>query len=164
MRILINGLGGAMGRETARLALAGYRGAALAGGVSPHGCDDFGVPCAADFSGAVTDVDCVVDFSHHSMTGELLSFVKEYRLPLVLATTGHTEEERAAKLVSEDLALLERRFSRTEEYLCAQTMLNNGFSVKAKRDENTANDDTVTVMYYDPAKGNDGAITFTAAA
>ena len=100
MRILINGLGGAMGRETARLALAGYRGAALAGGVSPHGCDDFGVPCAADFSGAVTDVDCVVDFSHHSMTGELLSFVKEYRLPLVLATTGHTEEERAAVLAA----------------------------------------------------------------
>ncbi len=100
MRILINGLGGAMGRETARLALAGYRGAALAGGVSPHGCDDFGVPCATDFSNAVTDVECVVDFSHHSMTGELLAFVKEHHLPLVLATTGHTEEERAAVLAA----------------------------------------------------------------
>lgn len=72
-----------------------------------------------------------------------------------------TEEERAARLVSEDLALLERRFSRTEEYLCAQTMLNNGFTVKAKRDENAAHDDTVTVMYYDPTKGNDGAYTVT---
>ena len=72
-----------------------------------------------------------------------------------------TEEERAARLVSEDLALLERRCSRTEEYLCAQTMLNNGFTVKAKRDENAAHDDTVTVMYYDPAKGNDGAYTVT---
>jgi len=96
MRILVSGLGGAMGREVARLAQSGYAGAELAGGVSPHGCGDFGVPCAADFDGAVTDVDCVVDFSHHSATAELLRFVRAHRLPLVLATTGHTEEEKAA--------------------------------------------------------------------
>ena len=70
-----------------------------------------------------------------------------------------TEEERAAKLVSEDLALLERRFSRTEEYLCAQTMLNNGFTVQEHLDE--AKTRTVEVKYYDPAKGNDGAYTIT---
>ena len=98
MRILVSGLGGAMGREVARLALAGYRGARLAGGVSPHGCDDFGVPCWTNFSEAATDADCVVDFSHHSATAELLAFVKRNRLPLVLATTGHTEAERAAVL------------------------------------------------------------------
>lgn len=96
MRILVSGMGGAMGREVAKLALGGYRGAELAGGVSPHGCDSFGVPCAADFSTAVKDVDCVVDFSHHSATAELLRFVCENHLPLVLATTGHTEEEKAA--------------------------------------------------------------------
>ncbi len=100
MRILVSGLGGAMGRELAKLALAGYRGAALAGGVSPHGCGDFGVPCAERFADAVTDVDCVVDFSHHSATHELLQFVKENHLPLVLATTGHTEEEKAAILAA----------------------------------------------------------------
>lgn len=70
-----------------------------------------------------------------------------------------TEEERAAKLVSEDLALLERRFSRTEEYLCAQTMLNNGFTVQEHLDEVKTR--TVEVKYYDPAKGNDGAYTIT---
>ena len=100
MRILVSGLGGTMGREVARLASAGYRGAELAGGVSPHGCDDFGVPCAADFSGAVRNVDCVVDFSHHSATAALLRFVRENRLPLVLATTGHTEDETAAILAA----------------------------------------------------------------
>ena len=100
MRILVSGLGGAMGREVAKLALAGYRGAELAGGVSPHGCDGFGVPCAADFDHAVADVDCVVDFSHRSATGALLSFVKENRLPLVLATTGHTEAEKAVILAA----------------------------------------------------------------
>ncbi len=100
MRILVSGLGGAMGREVAKLARAGYRGAELAGGVSPHGCDDFDVPCAVDFTGAVKDVDCVVDFSHHSTTAALLDFVKENHLPLVLATTGHTETEKAAILAA----------------------------------------------------------------
>ncbi len=100
MRILVSGLGGAMGREVAKLALTGYRGAELAGGVSPHSCSDFNVPCAVDFDRAVTDVDCVVDFSHHSATSALLSFVKENHLPLVLATTGHTEEEKAAILAA----------------------------------------------------------------
>lgn len=100
MRILVSGLGGAMGREVAKLALSGYRGAELAGGVSPRGCDAFGVPCAADYARAVTDADCVVDFSHHSATMELLRFVKENHLPLVLATTGQTEEEKAAVLAA----------------------------------------------------------------
>ena len=100
MRVLVSGLGGAMGREVGRLALSGYRGAVLAGGVSPHGCDAFDVPCAADFSGAVADVDCVVDFSHHSATNELLAFAKAQHLPLVLATTGQTENERAAILAA----------------------------------------------------------------
>jgi len=96
MRILVSGLGGHMGREVAKLALAGLRGAELAGGVSPHGCDEFGVPCSADFAGAVSDVDCIVDFSHHADTEELLAFAKEHRLPAVIATTGQTDAERAA--------------------------------------------------------------------
>jgi 4-hydroxy-tetrahydrodipicolinate reductase len=96
MRILVSGLGGAMGREVAKLALAGYRGAELAGGVSLFDCDDIKVPCTKTFDGAMTDVDCVVDFSHHCVTNDLLRFVKENHLPLVLATTGQTEEEKAA--------------------------------------------------------------------
>jgi hypothetical protein len=69
-----------------------------------------------------------------------------------------TEEERAAKLVSEDLALLERRITRSEEYLCAQTMLNNGFTVNEMLDANTVGKQA-TVAYYDPSKGNDGLAT-----
>ena len=70
--------------------------------------------------------------------------------------SGSTEEERAAKLVQEDLALLERRFARTEEYLCAQTMINNGFTVNEMLDANTVGKQA-TVKYYDPNIGNDGA-------
>lgn len=70
--------------------------------------------------------------------------------------SGSTEEERAAKLVQEDLALLERRFARTEEFLCAQTMINNGFTVNEMLDANTVGKQA-TVKYYDPNIGNDGA-------
>ena len=69
-----------------------------------------------------------------------------------------TEEERAAKLVSEDLALLERRFTRTEELLCANTMLNNGFTVNEMLDAKTVGN-VATVQYYDAIKGNDGVYT-----
>ena len=70
-----------------------------------------------------------------------------------------TEEERAAKLVSEDLALLERRFARSEEYLCTQTMINNGFTVKEHLDENNTRD--ASVLFYDSNIGNDGAYNIT---
>lgn len=69
-----------------------------------------------------------------------------------------TEAERAAKLVSEDLALLERRFTRTEELLCANTMINNGFTINEMLDANTVGN-VATVQYYDADKGNDGVYT-----
>lgn len=38
--------------------------------------------------------DCVIDFSHHSATGALLEYCLARRLPLLIATTGQTEQER----------------------------------------------------------------------
>ncbi|MBR6096931.1 MAG: 4-hydroxy-tetrahydrodipicolinate reductase [Oscillospiraceae bacterium] len=96
MKILVSGLGGHMGREVARLAQSGCRGAELAAGVDVNGFADFGVPCARSFAEAAADVDCVVDFSNHLATEALLDFALAHRLPLVLATTGQTEDERAA--------------------------------------------------------------------
>ncbi len=76
--------------------------------------------------------------------------------------SNSTEEERAAKLVADDLALLERRFIRSEELLCANTMLNNGFTVNEMIDANTVGN-VATVQYYDANKGNDGIYTVAAA-
>ncbi len=100
MRILISGLGGFMGREVAKLALEGYRGAELTAGVDLMGAKDAPAPCAASFDEARTDVDVVVDFSHHDCTMALLDFVTKHGLRLVLATTGQTEEEKAAVLAA----------------------------------------------------------------
>ena len=96
MRILVNGLYGHMGREVALLALDGYRGSELAAGVSPNGGTDFSVPCVSDIRDACADVDCIIDFSHHSCTNALLEFAVSHGLPLVLATTGQTDAERTA--------------------------------------------------------------------
>ena len=76
--------------------------------------------------------------------------------------SNSTEEERAAKLVADDLALLERRFTRAEELLCANTMINNGFSVNEMLDANTVGN-VATVQYYDPNQGNGGAYTIQSA-
>ena len=102
MKILVSGLGGHMGAEVARLAEAGYRGTSLLGGIDPF-ADNPSVPCAKSFDEAQTlfaadlgDKPCVVDFSHHSATPALLAFAVKYGLPVVLATTGQTEEELAA--------------------------------------------------------------------
>ena len=40
--------------------------------------------------------DCVVDFSHHSLTPALTAYAAARKLPLVIATTGQTPEELAA--------------------------------------------------------------------
>ena len=97
MNVLLNGICGFMGREVAKLCEAGYRGANLAFGVDPS-CDGNtkeAVYASFDEVLTVEGVDCIVDFSHHSVTPALLDFAKEKKLPLVLATTGHTDEEKA---------------------------------------------------------------------
>ena len=95
MKILISGILGAMGKEVANLCRQGYRGAELTGGVDiSAAAGSMDVPVSADFSGAVTDIDCIVDFSNHAGTGALLDFAVANKIPLVLATTGQTDEER----------------------------------------------------------------------
>ena len=102
MKLLISGLCGHMGTEVAKLALAGCRGADPDGvvGVDITACGAEGVPCAQSFDAATdpvyTSADCIVDFSHHSATPALLDYAVTHKIPVVLATTGHTDEEKAA--------------------------------------------------------------------
>ena len=107
MRVLINGICGKMGREVANLVKNGYRGAELAGGVDPavsKQTDDLheynsesGIACS--FEKETADFDVIVDFSHHSITLDLLNFAGRKKKPLIIATTGQTDEEK--KLIYE---------------------------------------------------------------
>ena len=94
MKILLNGIGGRMGKEVTRRVLDGYKETTLVCGVDGFGAEA-PVPCYKSFDLVTEDVDCVIDFSHHSLTAPLLAFCKQKKLPVVIATTGQTEEEQA---------------------------------------------------------------------
>lgn len=95
MKILVNGIGGFMGREVAKLCQSGYRGASLFGGVDLNPTEEFGVAVVKSFSDVENpeNIDCIVDFSHHTCAPALLDFAVENNIPTVVATTGHTEDE-----------------------------------------------------------------------
>ncbi len=95
MKILVNGICGFMGREVAKLCVAGYRGSSLLCGIDPAGIETEGAVVYTDFASVPADapIDCVIDFSVHFCTPALLDFAIERKIPVVLATTGHTKEE-----------------------------------------------------------------------
>ena len=99
MNILLNGALGHMGLEVVKLCDAGYRSASLLMGVDP-GADASGMsmPVYNSFDEIVdaSDIDCIVDFSHHSSTAALVEFVEKNNIPTVVCTTGHTEDELSA--------------------------------------------------------------------
>ena len=105
MNILISGICGFMGREVEKLCAEGYRGARLSVGVDIS-ADGTRANVYGGFQSVPDDapIDCIVDFSHHSATHALLEFAVERKLPTVLCTTGHTDEElseihKAAKYI-----------------------------------------------------------------
>ncbi len=85
-----------MGKEVVKLCDAGYRGAFLAAGVDPVS-DGLSSSVYKSFYDVPADIsiDCIVDFSHHTCIGALLDFASARELPVVVATTGHTDEEKA---------------------------------------------------------------------
>ena len=92
MKVIINGALGRMGKEVNRLLGEGYRGATLG----------FAVDAFSDLSGVYKKLDelpekadVIIDFSHHAATEALVSYAVRTGTPLVVATTGQTEEELA---------------------------------------------------------------------
>lgn len=97
MNVLLNGICGFMGREVVKLCENEYRGAKLVMGVDAFSNGEESVKVYKNFDEieSVANIDCIVDFSHHSVTSSLLKFAAKNNLPLVLCTTGHTEDEIA---------------------------------------------------------------------
>lgn len=90
MNIIINGAGGRMGRALTSMIKAGCRNANLAGAVDPYVQGD-GI--VAQLNDCTAEADCIIDFSNHAGTNALVDFAVAHKLPLVVATTGHTPEE-----------------------------------------------------------------------
>lgn len=97
MNILLNGYLGFMGREVVKLADEGYRSARIVAGVDINAnatSPDVVFKSFEDISTA-EGIDCIIDFSHHSCVFALLDYAKAAKLPVVVCTTGHTEDELA---------------------------------------------------------------------
>lgn len=92
MRILLVGYTGHMGREVRECA-GRAENCEIVAGVDPMIAATEGI-CSKTFQECTASADVIIDFSHHSLTGELLDFAESRNLPVVLATTGQTEEEK----------------------------------------------------------------------
>lgn len=95
MRVLIHGSTGRMGRILCELLTKGCQDLTLAARVSPEETADPANCVYTALSEVDCDVDCVIDFSHHTAVGGLMDFCTARNLPVVVATTGQTPEEKA---------------------------------------------------------------------
>ncbi len=91
IKVILNGAGGRMGKEVEEILLDGNGEAVLAAAVDKNVP---GIPYkkVAAYTG---EADVIIDFSHHSATNEIVSYAIARRLPVVIAPTGHTDEEVA---------------------------------------------------------------------
>ena len=94
MKVIIYGAAGHMGQNLIKLIDSGAFDMETAAYVSRSFSTD---PSSkkysrlADFEG---DADVLIDFSNHEAVREILDYCTEKKLPAVIATTGHTEEEK----------------------------------------------------------------------
>ena len=93
MKVLLNGIGGRMGNEVAKLLISKNSDVQLAAGVDINNVENAPVSCYKNYEDVKEVFDCVIDFSHHSAVRNLLDFCVSRKKPVVIATTGHTEDE-----------------------------------------------------------------------
>jgi len=86
MRAILCGANGAMGKL-----IDGILGSEVVGCVSIDG--ENGVPRTFEELGAIP-ADVLIDFSHHTAIGEVLTYAKKIGCAVVVGTTGHTAEEK----------------------------------------------------------------------
>lgn len=92
MKIVLNGACGRMGREILRLIESGYHGAELAAAVDRNAAAQNVYAKLSDFHG---EADVIIDFSTPDALPDLLAFATERKLPLLIATTGHSADQAA---------------------------------------------------------------------
>lgn len=87
MKVIINGIDGAMGSILARI-IGQTDDMEVVAGVTPTGAGDY-----LTMDGYQGPADMVIDFSHHAGTKPLMDYCVEKNLSVVVCTTGQTDEE-----------------------------------------------------------------------
>ncbi len=104
LNIMLCGCGGRMG--AAVIAAAQEAGDRVVAGVDINPAADSPFPIFTSPEEFAGKADVIVDFSHHSALMGLLDYAIRTETPLVVCTTGHTEEElNAMRAASEKVAV-----------------------------------------------------------
>lgn len=94
IKVILSGCGGRMGKAVA--AAVGNEVRIVAGvDINAASIDASDFPIYESITEFSDKADVIVDFSHHSALPSLLDYAKATKTPVVVATTGHTDEELA---------------------------------------------------------------------
>lgn len=88
MKVVINGIDGAMGQILARI-IEQAEDMEVVAGITPTGADGAYLT-PSEYTGPA---DVMIDFSHHEGTGAMMDYCTSRGLPVVVCTTGQTEDE-----------------------------------------------------------------------
>lgn len=94
MHVILCGASGRMGKNVVDVIAEGYGGAQLAAAVDVV-LPVLNCPCYTSVLDVQESADVLIDFSHHTAIQTILDFAKNRRMPAVIATTGHTDVEKA---------------------------------------------------------------------
>ena len=94
LKLIVSGFNGRMGQVVYRLA-SEHPALTPVAGFTRHPTSKGDIPLFTQPEQFKDDADVVIDFSHHDFLSSLLSYCLSRRLPVVLATTGYTEEQQA---------------------------------------------------------------------
>jgi len=93
LNIMLCGCGGRMGAAVAAAAAAAGDRITVGVDINPATASPYPVFTSPDeFDGKV---DVIIDFSHHSALNGLLSYAERTATPIIVCTTGHSQEELA---------------------------------------------------------------------
>ena len=93
MKIILNGACGRMGKEI--IAAANKNGVEIVAAVDKFGTPDFEIPFYNSLIEVNETADAMIDFTHHTAVPEICAFARRSGIPCVVASTGHTESEKA---------------------------------------------------------------------
>lgn len=94
IKVLINGCNGKMGQEVAKIVNVDND-CVLLGGVDKENTGEYTFPVYTNYEDIKETPDIIIDFSVPVATMNILKYAKREHVPVVIATTGFTEEQNA---------------------------------------------------------------------
>lgn len=105
-RVIMHGCNGHMGKVISELA-ANDSDIEIVAGIDLNTEENFGYPVFANIMDCDVEADAIIDFSVAVAVDALLDFAKEKNIPVVLCTTGLSEDQlKKVEEVSKDVAIL----------------------------------------------------------